>query len=128
MLKNIFKFMIQIAIIYFIYFTGNFISNLISGFIVIPGNIIGMVILLLLLTTRVMKLSMIETAGNFMLTYMGFFFVPLTVGLMNSYKLIQHSIIQILIILIISCICVMFVSCKVTDILISYNERKKTND
>ncbi|MGB4438066.1 MAG: CidA/LrgA family protein [Sedimentibacter sp.] len=128
MLKDIFKFMIQIAIIYFIYFTGNFISSLISGFIVIPGNIIGMVILLLLLTTNVMKLSMIETAGNFMLKYMGFFFVPLTVGLMDSYKLIQHSIIQILIILIISCICVMFVSSKVTDILISYNEGKKTND
>jgi len=128
MYKNIFKFMIQIAIIYFIYFIGNFISSLISDFIVIPGNIIGMVILLLLLITNVMKLSMIETAGNFMLKYMGFFFVPLTVGLMNSYKLIQHSIIQILIILIISCICVMFVSSKVTDILISYNEGKKSND
>jgi len=128
MVKNIFKFMIQIAIIYFIYFIGNFISSLVSDFIVIPGNIIGMVILLLLLITNVMNLSMIETAGNFMLKNMGFFFVPLTVGLINSYKLIEHSIIQILIILIISCICVMFVSSKVTDILISFNEGKKSND
>jgi len=128
MVKNIFKFLIQIAIIYFIYFLGNFISSLMSDFIVIPGNIIGMIILLLLLITNVMKLSMIETAGNLMLKYMGFFFVPLTVGLMDSYKLIQESIIQLLIILIISCICVMFVSSKVTDILISYNEGKKTND
>ncbi|MDD2505242.1 MAG: CidA/LrgA family protein [Bacilli bacterium] len=128
MLKNIFKVMIQIAIIYFIYFTGNFISGLISDFIVIPGNIIGMVILLLLLNTNLLKLSMIEETGNFMIKYMGFFFVPLTVGLMDSYYLIKDSIIQILVILVVSCICVMFVSSKVTDILISYNERKKTND
>ncbi|MDW5299934.1 MAG: CidA/LrgA family protein [Sedimentibacter sp.] len=128
MLKNVFKMMIQIAIIYIIYLAGNFISSLISDFVVIPGNIIGMVILLLLLTTNVMKLSMIETAGNLMIKYMGFFFVPLTVGLMDSYKLIQHSIIQILVILLVSCFCVMLISSKVTDLLIIYNERKKTND
>jgi len=128
MLKNVFKIMIQIAIIYLIYMAGKYISSLISDFIVIPGNIIGMVILLLLLTTNVMKISMIEETGNFMLKYMGFFFVPLTVGLIDSYALIKDSIIQILIILVVSCICVMFVSSKVTDLLISFSERKKAND
>lgn len=124
MLKNVLKIMIQIAIIYLIYMSGNFISSLISDFIVIPGNIIGMVILLLLLNTNLLKLSMIEETGNFMIKYMGFFFVPLTVGLMDSYLLIKDSIIQILVILGVSCISVMFVSSKVTDLLISYNERK----
>lgn len=124
MINKIIKIAIQIAIIYIIYTAGNFISNLIDDIIVIPGNIIGMVILLVLLTTNVLKLSMIEETGNFMLKYMGFFFVPLTVGLMESYKLIQSSIIQILIILVISCILVMFVSGKVTDILISYIEER----
>ena len=128
MLKKVFKIMIQIAIIYIIYITGNLISSLISRFIVIPGNIIGMVILLLLLNTNLLKLSMIEETGNFMIKYMGFFFVPLTVGLMESYKLIQSSIVQIIIILAVSCICVMFVSGKVTDLLISHQERKGTND
>lgn len=124
MLKNVFKIMIQISIIYGIYLIGNFLSGIISDFIVIPGNIIGMVILLLLLNTNLLKLSMIEETGNFMIKYMGFFFVPLTVGLMDSYLLIKDSIIQILVILVVSCICVMFVSSKVTDLLISYNERK----
>lgn len=124
MLKNIFKIIIQIAIIYVIYLIGNFISSIISDFVVIPGNIIGMVILLLLLNTNLLKLSMIEETGNFMIKYMGFFFVPLTVGLMDSYLLIKDSIIQIIVILVVSCICVMFVSSKVTDLLISYNERK----
>jgi holin-like protein len=124
MIHKIIKTAIQIAIIYIIYMSGNFISNLIADIIVIPGNIIGMVILLTLLTTNVLKLSMIEETGNFMLKYMGFFFVPLTVGLMESYKLIQSSIIQIVVILVLSCIIVMFVSGKVTDLLISYGKEK----
>ena len=125
-MKKIFKIVIQIAIIYAIYQAGNFISSLISNIIVIPGNIIGMVILLVLLITNVLKFSIIEETSNFMLKYMSFFFVPITVGIMESYKLIQDSIVQIIIILFISCILVMYVSCKVTDVLISY--REKSND
>lgn len=123
MINKILKIAIQIAIIYIIYWAGNFISLVFADIIVIPGNIIGMLILFVLLTSNILKLSMIEETGNFMLKFMGFFFVPLTVGLMESYKLIQSSIIQILIILVISCILVMFVSGKVTDILISYKEK-----
>ncbi len=122
-MKKIFKIIIQISIIYAIYWAGNLLSNLISHIIVIPGNIIGMVILLILLTTNILKLSMIEETSSFMLKYMGFFFVPLSVGIMESYKLIQGSIVQIFIILVISCILVMYVSCKVTDVLISYKEK-----
>ncbi|NLA13416.1 MAG: CidA/LrgA family protein, partial [Tissierellia bacterium] len=90
-MKKIFKIVIQIAIIYAIYQAGNFISSLISNIIVIPGNIIGMVILLVLLITNVLKFSIIEETSNFMLKYMSFFFVPITVGIMESYKLIQDS-------------------------------------
>jgi holin-like protein len=60
MINRIIKIAIQIAIIYIIYAAGNFISKLIADIIVIPGNIIGMVILLVLLTTNVLKLSMLE--------------------------------------------------------------------
>lgn len=124
MIHKLIKIAIQTAIIYIIYIVGNFISRSIAHIIVIPGNIIGMVILLVLLTANILKLSMIEETGNFLLKYMGFFFVPLTVGLTQSYKLIQNSILQILIILIVSCILVMFVSAKVTDMLISLKEKK----
>lgn len=127
MIKKVLKITFQVLVICAIYFAGNFICRLISDFIVIPGNIIGMVILLILLSTNAMKLSLIEETGNFMLKYMGFFFVPLIAGLMESYKLIADSIVQILIILTVSCILVMFVSSKVTDILISRMEGS-TND
>jgi holin-like protein len=122
-MKKILKIAVQTALIYIIYSAGNLISRLISNVIFVPGNIIGMVILLILLSGNIIKLSMIEEASNFMLKYMGFFFVPITIGIMESYKLIQDSIFQIIIILFISCILVMYVTCKVTDILISYKEK-----
>lgn len=122
-MKKIIKIALQIAIIYIIYMAGNLVSKLISDIILIPGNIIGMVMLLVLLSTNILKLSMIEEIGNFMLKYMGFFFVPLTVGLMESYKHIQNSLVQIIIILLLSCFIVMLISCKVTDFLISYKEK-----
>jgi len=123
MFKKAIKILFQILIIYAIYLTGNLISNLIKDIIVIPGNIIGMVLLLVLLTTNVIKLSLIEETANYMLKYMGFFFIPLTVGLMESYKIIENSIIQLMIILLVSCIVVMYITGKVTDFLISYKEK-----
>ncbi|NLJ57304.1 MAG: CidA/LrgA family protein [Tissierellia bacterium] len=125
-MKKIIKTLIQLSIILLIYFVGNFISSLIENIIVIPGNIIGMVLLFILLATGLIKLSMIEETGDFIIRYMGFFFVPLTVSLVESYNLIESSIFQIVIILFISCTTVMFFSAKVTDYLISF--REKNND
>lgn len=126
MIKSIRKTVLQLLIIYSVYYTGNYISLFIRNIIVIPGNIIGMLIMLLLLATNVLKLSMIEETADFMLKYMGFFFVPLTVGLTESYKLTEGNIFKLIFILFASCVIVMFVTGKVTDALISYKE--KTND
>lgn len=124
MMNKIVKIFTQIVIICGIYFVGNLISRLLSGLIIIPGNIIGMVLLFILLITNTIKLPMIEETGNFILRYMGFFLVPFTVGLMESYKIIKGSIVQIMIILVISLIIVLSLSSKVTDLLIQYKEKK----
>jgi holin-like protein len=50
----------------------------------IPGNLIGMVLLYALLTLGVVKLSWLEVSGSFLIRHLAFFFVPITVGLMNT--------------------------------------------
>lgn len=50
----------------------------------IPGNLIGMVLLYALLAAGIVKLSWFEPAGSFLIRHLAFFFVPITVGLMNA--------------------------------------------
>ncbi|MBP1926317.1 holin-like protein [Sedimentibacter acidaminivorans] len=127
-MQKIIKILLQIAIIYVIYIIGNYISKIISPIIIIPGSLIGMMILFIFLCTNIVKLSMIVDTGNFLLKYMGLFFVPLVVGIMDSFELIQDNFLQLLIILVISCISVMFVSCKVTDLLIIFFRKEQNYD
>lgn len=52
----------------------------------IPGNILGIIVLFALLCCGVFREQWIDTAAPFLLKHMIFFFVPLTVGLMDCYE------------------------------------------
>ncbi|MDD2496424.1 MAG: CidA/LrgA family protein [Tissierellia bacterium] len=127
-MKRLFKIIIEIIIIYIIYICGNLLNTVIKPIINMPGSLIGMIILLSLLFTGLLKLEMVEATGNFLLKYMGFFFIPLTVGIIETYVVIKNDFIIVLLILFISCIIVMFVTCKTTDYLMSIMKGKVTND
>ena len=53
----------------------------------IPGNLVGMVLLYALLALGIVKLSWFEVAGCFLIRHLAFFFVPITVGLMDAGSL-----------------------------------------
>jgi holin-like protein len=53
----------------------------------IPGNLVGMVLLYTLLALGIVKLSWFEAAGSFLIRHLAFFFVPITVGLMDAGSL-----------------------------------------
>ncbi|WP_319509102.1 CidA/LrgA family protein [uncultured Methanolobus sp.] len=55
----------------------------------IPGNVLGMVMLLILLLTGVIKLTMIEDVSNFMLKHLSFFFIPAAVGLITCFTILE---------------------------------------
>ena len=50
----------------------------------IPGNLVGMALLYGLLALGVVKLSWFEPAGPLLIRHLAFFFVPITVGLMDT--------------------------------------------
>src|SRR5580704_18117496 len=54
----------------------------------IPGNLVGMITLYALLALGIVKLAWFETAGSFLIRHLAFFFVPITVGLMNAGSLL----------------------------------------
>ena len=53
----------------------------------IPGNLVGIVVLYAALELGVVKLSWFEAAGSFLIRHLAFFFVPITVGLMDTGSL-----------------------------------------
>jgi holin-like protein len=68
----------------------------------IPGNLVGMVVLYGLLALGVIKLSWFEAAGSFLIRHLAFFFVPITVGLMNTEALFATHGIGIIVTLAVS--------------------------
>ena len=78
--------LIEAFYILFFYFTGEFISYFIDGFI--PGSVIGMV--LLFLAFKVVKPNKVKKLSTLLTENMGLFFLPAGVGLMNSLGIISQ--------------------------------------
>ena len=94
----------EAIIIFGIYLIGDLISKLLK--LPIPGNILGMIILLVLLCTKVIKLEQIETISTFILDHLAFFFIPAGVGLMSSIGIIKDTWIKLIIVCIVTTIIV----------------------
>lgn len=110
---HIFK---QLTTIFALLLVGNLIHELLP--FPIPGNIYGMILLLLLLSFKIIKVEMIEQVSDFLLTYMAFFFLPAATGMMKSFHLIQGEFIKFLAIIIISTILVATVAGVTTQLLL----------
>ena len=79
----------QLLVLTVIYVAG---EQLVQFFQVpLPGSVVGMVLLFVLLTTGIIKVSQINETVSFLLKHMAFFFIPITVGLLNYGELFQNS-------------------------------------
>jgi len=81
------------AIILISLLTGNFLSSYFD--LPIPGNIIGMTLLLLALVFGVVKVGTIKSVCEFLLQNMALFFVPIGVGMIAHFNLIGREFIPI---------------------------------
>lgn len=54
----------------------------------VPGNLVGMAGLYLLLSLGLVKLTWFEATGSFLIKHLAFFFIPITVGLMDAGDLL----------------------------------------
>ena len=70
--------------------------------IFIPGSLIGMIVLFILLTTKVIKYDFVDDVGEFFVNNMGFFFVPVAVSIMNYFGILAPKLWKLLLIIIIS--------------------------
>ena len=117
------KLLREAMLIIGIYFLGELLSKSLIKFM--PGNILGMLILLILLSTKIVKIEAIETVAKFLLDHLAFFFIPAGVGLITVVQLIEGNTIKLVAICIISTFIVMGITGLTVQFLISNRNKKK---
>lgn len=76
------KFLKQFAILCAFCFAGDLLSIPLQG--KIPGNVLGMILLLLFLSLKWIRESHIYEIGEFLQQNMAFFFLPATLGILEA--------------------------------------------
>ena len=78
--------------------------------ITIPSSIIGMLLLTILLQVKAIKLEWVKGMSDFLISNMGFFFVPPGVALMLYFDLIKAELLPIVVATVVSTVLVLVVT------------------
>lgn len=117
----------QLVIILSIWVIGEYISSFIQGIILIPGSIVGMLLLFLLLQFKVLNLSSIENVSGFFLDNMAIFFIPAGVSLIKSLDLIRENVLVLLLVICLSTLIVMYTTGIIVEKMIKKKEEGQKN-
>ncbi|EQE36902.1 lrgA family protein [Clostridioides difficile Y401] len=115
------------VIILSIWVIGEYISSFIQGIILIPGSIVGMLLLFLLLQFKVLDLSSIENVSGFFLDNMAIFFIPAGVSLIKSLDLIRENVLVLLLVICLSTLIVMYTTGIIVEKMIKKKEEGQKN-
>ncbi len=117
------KYILQFEIIIAISLIGELLNRLIP--LPIPASIYGMVILFTALCTGVIKLSAVKETGKFLIYIMPMMFIPATVGLLESWSIMQNFLIAIIVISLVSTVIVMALTGRITQFIINVKNKEK---
>ena len=118
------RYLKQFLIIMLVTCVGEILNNCIS--LPIPASIYGLVLMLILLMTRIVKIESVKETADFFIEIMPAMFIPAAVELLDSWNQLQSILFPVLVITVVSTIVVMVVTGKVTDLLTNndYNSNK----
>ncbi|MGO4890068.1 CidA/LrgA family protein [Anaerobacillus sp. MEB173] len=117
---KVLKIMLQIGILYCFYLIGTWIQAVF--YLIIPGSIIGMLLLLLFLATKIVKTQWLESGASLLLQHMPLLFLPVTVGILNYVDVFRGKGFLLVIICLISTLIVMISSAYTSQYLASRKE------
>ena len=86
-LNTLWQYLRAFALIYACLYAGIFVASLLP--ITIPGSIIGMLILFVLLALQILPARWVNPGCYVLIRYMALLFVPIGVGVMQYFTLLQ---------------------------------------
>lgn len=117
------KHLKQIAIILAVSFAGEALHSLIP--LPVPGSIYGLLLMLALLMTGVVKIHEVKAVGDWLITLMPIMFVAPTAGLISGFDSYRGFIIPIIVIVLVTTPLTMVVTGKTAEGLMRVEERKR---
>ena len=118
------KYLRQFAIILGVTCVGELIKYFVP--LPIPASIYGLVLMLVLLMSGVLKLGQVKEAGEFLVEIMPLMFIPAGVGLLTSWEQLQGVLVPGVGRTVVTTFVVMIVAGKVSDLFI--NMKKDSHD
>ncbi|WP_137596683.1 CidA/LrgA family protein [Paucilactobacillus kaifaensis] len=115
--------LIQMGIFAGVLFVASLISPLFPKNFPVPTPVIGLVLLYLLLTLHIVKLEWVDNFGGFMISLIGFLFVPSGVSLATSLDIMRTQGLQIVIVVIISTVLMLVVTAYTAWLLITIKNK-----
>ena len=94
----------------------------------VPASVYGLVILLVLLLTKVVKLEQVEDVADWLIKIMPILFVGPSVGLLNSFDDIKGQVLPLVIMCILSTLGVMIVTSVTAQAVIRIKRKKGKED
>jgi len=113
-IKNIaFKIALPLGILFTFQLIGNLINKYLISFL--PGPVIGMLLLLVALTLKIVPYKFMEEFTTFLIKHISFFLIPTSVSLIIILPLIKDYFIRIMIMLVLSLISVFIISARFSN-------------
>lgn len=126
MIKEIGLTILQLLILWIVYQLGCLASYLMS--LPIPGNVLGVVILVALLVTGILPLSFVEKGADLLIKHLSFFFIPIAIGLINYGYLFLNLGLSLMFIITVSTLMGLYVTGFVSQFIINKGKEKHRND
>ncbi len=117
---------LQVFVLYGLYLAGIWIQSVLD--LMIPGSIIGMLLLFLLLVTKIFPLKWIQQGSRFMLAHLTLFFIPVTVGVMQFGYVFKGKGLLLIPAVLASTVLVIVISSKMLDLFMSKGLKKGSNE
>ena len=118
------KLLYQFGVILAVTFAGELLYALLP--LPIPASIYGLIVMLICLGTKVVKLSQVKIAADFLIDIMPPMFIPAAVGLIVVWGDLKEILIPVVVITCLSTVIVMVCTGKVTQTLI--RRKQKTGE
>ena len=121
------KYIKQVSIIFTITFMGEILKEISPIPFPIPSSVYGLILMLLALTTKIIKLDDVKESAYFLISIMPIMFIPPAINLITVWQNIQSKIIAYFVICIISTLIVMISSGVLTQKILNNMENKNVN-